>query len=190
MKKLLALLLALAMMLTMLVGCGGDSGAIEGKWILEEDNDNYLEFQSGGKLIIGSAYGSQEAEYKVDGDELTLIREDGDQRTYDFEIDGDKLVIDEDGENLVLYREGKSSDEKPSKKNSAEGEWQHVEDDDEKLVIKNGKVNVYEDGEKIFTCSYEQNGDELILRYEGEEISGELDGDTLYIEDDEYERID
>jgi len=182
MKKLLALLLALAMMLTMLVGCGGgEEGGIEGEWIMVDEGEESLKIKNGKITVYEGGEEAGTFDYELDGEKVTVFYK-GSILAYG-EFNGETLII---GESEYERNGGKSE----PKEKGVEGEWQHMEDDDETLVIKNGKVKVYEDGEVIFSCSYEQNGNEIILRHQGEEIYAELDGDILDIQGDEYERID
>ena len=189
MKKLLALLLALAMLLTVLVGCGGDDeGGIIGKWVASSDDGFYMEFMADGQMMVGAEGRTETAEYTFEDGILTITR-NGQKGSAEVKIDGDKMIVAIEGRGEgVLYREGKAP--AAEKEADLEGKWQNLENVDETLVIKGERVEVYENGEVLVTYSCEQNENEIIFRRSGEINGGELHGNTLSILGYEYEKID
>lgn len=101
MKKILALVLVVLMVLTVLVSCGSKAGSIEGYWKGEVDGESaimyfgddgngkvytvsdegsyYIDFEwkaADGKLTLTLMGESEDAEYSLSGDTLTLDGED------------------------------------------------------------------------------------------------------------------
>ena len=99
MKKKLSLVLGtiLALSLCLLTACGGDDPAPEGAY----DNDDIevsIVFYDDGTCVISDFDVSDEGEFKMDGDELT-IEMDGMEVTGTYDADEDTFTIDDnDGE--------------------------------------------------------------------------------------------
>ncbi|MCH2161676.1 MAG: hypothetical protein MK085_07350 [Phycisphaerales bacterium] len=111
----------------MLAGCGGghDSGGItdnnlQGKWVITESmgipavsENNWMEFNSGGKLVQSTVAIQTAGTWTLSGDELTTIIKadpndpDGFDMTLNYTIDsieGNRMVLDMNGAKMVLER--------------------------------------------------------------------------------------
>ena len=99
MKKKMSLVLGtiLTLSLCLLTACGGDDPAPEGAY----DNDDIevsIVFYDDGTCVISDFDVSDEGEFKMDGDELT-IELDGEEVTGTYDADEDTFTIDDnDGE--------------------------------------------------------------------------------------------
>ncbi len=96
MKKRLALLLALVMVCaTMLTACGG-SKLSNTTWYLTKLNIEDIEVTA---EQIEEMYGESKIEFKNGG--LCKVRLDGEDSEGDWKLDGDKVIISNDGEELA-----------------------------------------------------------------------------------------
>ena len=97
MKKKLSLLIAAILSLSLLTACGGDDPAPLGAY----DNDELamsIVFFEDGTCVVSDFDMSYEAEFEMDGDELT-IELDGEEVTGTYDADEDTFTIDDnDGE--------------------------------------------------------------------------------------------
>ena len=97
MKKKLSLLIAAILSLSLLTACGGDDPAPLGAY----DNDDIavsIVFYEDGTCVISDFDSADEAEFKMDGDELT-IEMDGMEVTGTYDADVDTFtLVDNDGE--------------------------------------------------------------------------------------------
>ncbi len=99
MKKKMSLVLGtiLTLSLCLLTACGGDDPAPEGAY----DNDELgmsIVFSDDGTCVVSDFDMSYEAEFEMDGDELT-IELDGEEVTGTYDADEDTFTIDDnDGE--------------------------------------------------------------------------------------------
>ena len=91
MKKLLCLSLVLLMLLTALVGCGGDKP--DGEYY-SADLGFSIVFD-GDELIMDMMGQKVTCKYEIDGDKITMEM-DGQKNTVDFSFDGDTVSIDGD----------------------------------------------------------------------------------------------
>ena len=99
MKKKLSLLIAAILSLSLLTACGGDDPAPEGAY----DNDDIavsIVFYEDGTCVVSDFDMSYEAEFEMDGDELTIKNDDlGMEVTGTYDADEDTFTIDDnDGE--------------------------------------------------------------------------------------------
>ena len=99
MKKKLSLLIAAILSLSLLTACGGDDPAPEGAY----DNDELgmsIVFSDDGTCVVSDFDMSYEAEFEMDGDELTIKNDDlGMEVTGTYDADEDTFTIDDnDGE--------------------------------------------------------------------------------------------
>ena len=189
------------MMLTMLVGCGGDGGnsgdsnepakggdpandAIEGKWVLSGGGGEYWTFEDDGTLVTGIGSSTQTGEYTLADSQIT-IRKNGVTSDYSFQVEGDKLVLS--GAFIyTFYREGKEP--APEVPQYFTGAWANVDDEDERLIFNKNKMSVYVDGEKEASFTYERNADKVIIYLDGAKVTeGTYDGDYITIEGVRYE---
>ena len=110
MKKIIAILMATALMLTGLAGCKNEEEKAEdihdmmyqgGEtcWTNDEGEVMYVDVDD---LVVFDEYGDAlvEGEYEIDGDELTITSfEDGEELVFTVKIKGDKLIFkDDEGE--------------------------------------------------------------------------------------------
>ena len=97
MKKKLSLLIAAILSLSLLTACGGDDPAPEGAY----DNDDIavsIVFYEDGTCVISDFDSTDEAEFKMDGDELTIEMDDM-EVTGTYDADEDTFTLeDNDGE--------------------------------------------------------------------------------------------
>ena len=104
-KRVFALALVLAMSLS-LVACGG---SLEGSWSYEEDGQKVTyTFEDDGKGQMSALGFTVDMTYETDGDELTITtnvmgQESSD--TFNYEVDGDTLILEKDGEKAELTRD-------------------------------------------------------------------------------------
>ena len=101
MKKKMSLVLGtiLTLSLCLLTACGGDDPAPEGAY----DNDELemsIVFSDDGTCVVSDFDMSYEAEFEMDGDELTIKNDDlGMEVTGTYDADEDTFTIDDnDGE--------------------------------------------------------------------------------------------
>jgi len=117
MKKVLTITLALALIMTLLAGCGGGSD-LSGKFIMTEwemggenymellgmagmsASDFYIEFLSGGKFKMSVAGDSQEGEFKVSGNTVTLSL---DGEGLDAKRNGNKITIEDEDYGKMVF---------------------------------------------------------------------------------------
>lgn len=114
MKKALSITLVVVLVAMLFVGCGDDKGSakasIVGAWSYEEDGaEMVMEFKADGTLTIsvlyeGETLGSQDVEYKTDGNQLTMIQNGEESSPVEWSVKGNTLTITEDGETLELTR--------------------------------------------------------------------------------------
>lgn len=133
-KKLLALLLALVMLFA-LCACSGDKKEEEketksssakkdkkdtlvGEWVMEEEGVT-LTLKNGGTGSMGADGMTLDLEWESTKTELTLVLTafgETEEQTFEYELDGDELIlVDESGEETLWIKGGKSSS-KPSSK--------------------------------------------------------------------------
>ena len=97
MKKKLSLLIAAILSLSLLTACGGDDPAPEGAYDNDEIETSVV-FSDDGTCVVSDFDMSYEAEFEMDGDELT-IELDGEEVTGTYDADEDTFTIDDnDGE--------------------------------------------------------------------------------------------
>ena len=115
MKKAIALLLVMLIGIGIIAGCGSSSAKLSGKYHLVLDQETkasieefsggevewYIEFLSGDKCKLVIMGDSEDGTYKIT-DKSVEITVDGDSIT--AKIDGNKVIIDEDGEEMVYQK--------------------------------------------------------------------------------------
>ena len=99
MKKKLSLLIAAILSLSLLTACGGDDPAPEGAYD-NDDIETSVVFSDDGTCVVSDFDMSYEAEFEMDGDELTIKNDDlGMEVTGTYDADEDTFTIDDnDGE--------------------------------------------------------------------------------------------
>lgn len=111
MKKILSLLLVVAVLMTIFVGCGGKN--VEGKWEsayieatgeisgkFKMPGEFGFELQKGGKFVSEIAGSKAEGTWKLNGDKVT-ITVSGD--TSDLKVENDLLIWDYPGFGGKIY---------------------------------------------------------------------------------------
>lgn len=103
--KIIALALVLVLTVTALISCGG---SIKGKWEYTEEGMTIVwEFKDDTFKMYAKELPdlvSLEGEYEVKGDKL-IIDMEGEEAEMKFKVSGDKLTLSgEDGEELVLKK--------------------------------------------------------------------------------------
>ena len=96
MKKLAALILSIAILLT-LASCGSKD-ALAGTWSAEFEYDGVITgtFDGKGKCTMENAYMNQDGTYTINGDQLTVTLESwSEPSTYTFSVDGNSLTMNE-----------------------------------------------------------------------------------------------
>ena len=96
MKKLAALILSIAILLT-LASCGSKD-ALAGTWSAEFEYDGVITwtFNGSGKCTMENAYMKQNGTYTIDGDQLTVTLETwSEPSTYTFSVDENSLTMNE-----------------------------------------------------------------------------------------------
>ena len=115
-KRVFALALVLAMSLS-LVACGGSDEesseeskkpSIEGSWVYEEDGQKVTyTFKEDGTGIMSIAGITIDITYETNDDELTIttnIMNEESSEIYNYEVDGDTLTLELDGEKIELTK--------------------------------------------------------------------------------------
>lgn len=92
MKRILALVAVLVMLLTVLTGCGAKKP--EGEYY-SADLGFSIVFEDDDTLIMEMMGQEVSCKYEIDGDKITLEMQ-GEKETADFEFDGDTVSIDGD----------------------------------------------------------------------------------------------
>jgi len=96
MKKLAALILSIAVLLTF-ASCGSKD-ALAGTWSAEFEYDGVITwtFDGKGKCTMENAYMDQDGTYTINGDQLTVTLESwSEPSTYTFSVDGNSLTMNE-----------------------------------------------------------------------------------------------
>ena len=96
MKKLAALILSIAVLLTF-ASCG-NKDALAGAWSAEFEYDGVITwtFDGKGKCTMENAYMNQDGTYTINGDQLTVTLESwSEPSTYTFSVDGNSLTMNE-----------------------------------------------------------------------------------------------
>ena len=107
-----------------LVACGGggtESSQLSGKWIIKEamgnpvpNDNNWMEFKPGGKLVQATTYSQTEGTWVLSGSTLTVTTNADPEDPDDFEVsmdytvdslEGDRMVLDLGGTKSVLKRQ-------------------------------------------------------------------------------------
>jgi len=96
MKKLAALILSIAVLLTF-ASCGSKD-ALAGAWSAEFEYDGVITwtFDGKGKCTMENVYINQDGTYTINGDQLTVTLESwSEPSTYTFSVDGNSLTMNE-----------------------------------------------------------------------------------------------
>lgn len=113
-KRVLSITLVVVLVAMLFVGCGDDkkssTTSIVGKWSYEEEGaEMVMEFKADGTLTISVLYegeelGSEDVEYRTDGNQLYMISDGEESTPAEWSIKGNTLTITEDGESVELTR--------------------------------------------------------------------------------------
>lgn len=114
MKRVLSITLVVVLVAMLFVGCGDDkkssTTSIVGKWSYEEEGaEMVMEFKADGTLTISVLYegenlGSEDVEYRTDGNQLYMISDGEESTPTEWSIKGNTLTITEDEESIELTR--------------------------------------------------------------------------------------
>jgi len=197
MKKLLAVLMALVLMLSMLTlmaGCGSNNDKLLGKWVMENDEYEFFCFFEDGVCFNGKELGlpgktpSYRNEYKLSGDELILMNGE-EEESCDIEIDDETLTIygkDEVDESKIIS----VTMERCAEADGIRGVWIMLDSDGSNGEVWNFNKNYVE----IEYCvngyistrdngKYELSDDELTITIDGRKHKYDvtLHGDTMVL---------
>lgn len=108
-KSRMALVIVFGLLIALSAGlaaCGGGNGddPIVGKWTDEYGMVEY-EFKSDGTLVVGFMGEEEKAQYSVQGGKLSFPDAmTGEQLDVDYKVEGDKLIMTFEGEEVVLVK--------------------------------------------------------------------------------------
>ena len=127
MKKIIAILMAVVMMFTV-AGCGGSADPLVGTWVLdtsamtegmtEEEAALVMAFMGSMEMTFtfnadgtlkayANIMGEEESKtgtYKAEGGNIVITGEDGTETTTPYTLEGNKLVIEDNGQSLTFTR--------------------------------------------------------------------------------------
>ena len=127
MKKIIAILMAVVMMFTV-AGCGGSADPLVGTWVLdtsamtegmtEEEAALVMAFMGSMEITYTfnadgtlkadvSMMGEEESStgtYKAEGGNIVITGEDGTETTIPYTLEGNKLVMETEGQSLTFTR--------------------------------------------------------------------------------------
>ena len=127
MKKIIAILMAVVMMFTV-AGCGGSADPLVGTWVLdtsamtegmtEEEAALVMAFMGSMEMTFtfnadgtlkayANIMGEEESKtgtYKAEGGNIVITGEDGTETTSPYTLEGNKLVIEDNGQSLTFTR--------------------------------------------------------------------------------------